>query len=50
MAFGEVTLDGIEAEANLFFWLLTAAFTQFYLTNRKAPFASGEVAMHARNV
>lgn len=50
LAFGEVTLDGIVAEANLFFWPLTAAFARFYLTNREAPFASGEIAAHAGNV
>lgn len=49
LAFGEVTLDGITAEANLFFWPLTAAFARFRLTNREAPFASGEVATRAGN-
>lgn len=49
LAFGEVTLDGIPAEANLFFWPLTAAFSRFRLTNREAPLASGEVATHADN-
>lgn len=49
LAFGEVTLDGITAEANLFFWPLTAVFARFRLTNREAPFASGEVATRAGN-
>ena len=50
MAFGGVTLDGITDEANLFFWPLTAAFARFRLTNREAPFVSGEVAARAGGV
>lgn len=49
LAFGEVTLDGIIAEANRFFWLLTAAFARFRLTNHEASFASGEIATRVRN-
>ena len=49
MAFGELTLDGMIAEANLFFWPLTAAFARFRLTNREAPFASGKIATRAGN-
>ncbi|MGH7001349.1 MAG: hypothetical protein ACREEA_07565, partial [Stellaceae bacterium] len=44
LAFGEVTLNGMAAEAKLFFWPLAATFAGFRLTNREAPFASGEVA------
>lgn len=47
LAFGGVTLDGMAAEANLFFWPLAAAFAQFCLTNHQAPLVSGEVVVHA---
>ena len=49
LAFGLRNLDGIAAEANLFFCRFSAVLAAFRLTQHDAAFVSGEVASYARN-